>query len=93
MDQYAACQNLINCIKIHECSESALNFSRKDKITYSYVYVSVSVSVSVCVSVSVSVIVSVSVSVYVNVAGTFQIYVENTFISPSICLAALTALS
>ena len=27
------------------------------------------------------------------VAGTFQIYVENTFISPSICLAALTALS
>ena len=27
------------------------------------------------------------------VAGTFKIYVENTFISPSICLAALTALS
>ena len=26
------------------------------------------------------------------VAGTFQIYVENTFISPCICLAALTAL-
>ena len=28
----------------------------------------------------------------VTVAGTFQIYVENTFISPCICLAALTAL-
>ena len=27
------------------------------------------------------------------VAGTFQIYVENTFVSSSICLAALTALS